>query len=47
MQKRTVKAVNRGSGNTVAKRKKEKNKNINNDLQSTTQKTKIEQHEPH
>ena len=42
--KRTLKAVNRGMGNTVAKWKKEK---TNNDLQNTTQKTKIEQHEPH
>ena len=33
-------------GNTVAKRKKEENK-LSNDLQNTTQKTKIEQHERH
>jgi hypothetical protein len=43
---RTLKAVNRGTGNTVAKRKKEENK-LSNDLQNTTQKTKIEQHDRH
>ena len=47
MQKRTMKAVNKGTGNTVAKRKKGEKTKTNNDLQNTTQKTKIEQHEPH
>ena len=42
-----MEAVYRGTGNTVAKRKKEKKNKTNNDLQNTTQKTKIEQHEPH
>ena len=43
--KGTLKAVNRWTGNTVAKRKKDKT--TNNDLQNTTHKTKIEQHERH
>ena len=46
MQKRTMKTVNQWTGNTVAKREKGKKIKTNNDLQNTTQKTKIEQHEP-
>ena len=41
-----MEALYRRSGNTVAKGKKEK-KQTTKDLQNTTQKTKIEQHEPH